>query len=147
MRPPIQKALQEKDPFDFLCSLEAVYQYRRPSDFPLLTDGGKIAVCIRSFYQCFGSAGYAQVISELHDWLPDIGEALTKVGAEPFASGIKRLMQLAAERGLDVHDEDDAMILEEIDDYHSAAMRRDYPHLQRVSDCLRQYVEIHGEDF
>jgi hypothetical protein len=147
MRPLVREALHDKDPFDFLCTLAAAYPYRGPADFALLTVQGKMAVSLRCFYQCFGSGGYAQVISELHDWLTDLDQTLAEIGAEPFGTGVKRLLQLAAERGLDVQDEDDAMILEEIDDYHRAATLRDHPHLPRLSDCLRQYVEAHADDF
>lgn len=147
MKPSIKSALGEKDAFDFLCSLEAAYDYRAPSQFPGLTCEGRMAVGLRCFYQCFGSGGYAQAIAELHDWLPDIAQSLEAIGAERFASEVKRLLQLAAGRSLDVHDEDDAMTLEEIDDYHRAATLRDLPHLQDVPDCLRRFVETHADAF
>jgi hypothetical protein len=147
MKDKVRTALSTENPIDFLWSLEGAYHYTGPGDYASLPDGGKMAVALSCFCGCFASGGYRQVIMELHAWLPDIARMLAVIDAEPFAGEVQRLMHIAEERGLDLQEEDDADLLEELDDYHRLTTHRDLPHINRVSEALRQYVKDHEDAF
>jgi hypothetical protein len=147
MRPEIQRALSEERPFQFLWALENVYDYTAPDDFRRLSEAGKMAVALRCFSDCMASGGYREVIAELHDWLPEIKHALQQIGEQRFAEGVDAILQRAAALRLDIHDEDGVDTLEALDDYHRMATLRDIPHVPRVSELLRQFVQTHADFF
>lgn len=145
----LKSALTERDPVDFLWAAQGSYPYRCPDDFPVLDPHGQLVVAIAMFATVFGSSGYRGVLDELRNRLDSITQSLSEIGAEPFASEMRRILELVQHTELTIESDEELWdeFVEANGDFR-AETQRDLPAAdEKIASALRNYIVAHSDYF